>query len=161
MITIDDTWYERPPGVRDRSSAGGVVTRLDAEGRALVALVREQDYPQYVLPKGRIERGEQVEEAARREIAEEAGLTDLALLADLGQRSRLSFDRRQWITTRYFLFSTAQTDGRPTDTKHHYGLWWFPLDALPDMLWPEQRALLGEHAALIVQELRRVRGEPA
>lgn len=154
MTLIDHTWYERPPGVRDRSSAGGVVARLDAGGRALVALVREQEYPQYVLPKGALEPGEDAERAARREIAEEAGLTDLTLLADLGQRARLSYNKRRWITTRYFLFRTAQSEGRPSDTRHHYGVWWFPLDALPDMLWPDQRALVEQHAALIERALR-------
>lgn len=156
MTLIDRTWYERPPGVRDRCSAGGVVARLDADGRVLIALVREQEYPQYVLPKGGLEPDEDAERAARREIAEEAGLTELVLLADLGQRSRLSYNKRRWITTHYFLFRTAQSEGHPSDTRHHYGVWWFAPDALPDMLWPEQRALVERHAALIERELRRL-----
>ncbi len=68
MITINYSWYVRPEGVRDSTSAGGVVVRLE-RGQAWVALVRESAFPQYILPKGRLEPGEDTEAAARREIA--------------------------------------------------------------------------------------------
>lgn len=146
---VDDTWYSRPEGVPDRYSAGGIVVRVDDAGEVLLAMVREEDWEPYVLPKGGIEPGETVEVAAYREIAEEAGITDLTLLADLGAHERLNFDRDRWITTRYFLFVTRQIEGTPTDPDHHYGLWWFPLDALPTMAWREQRELVEANAALI------------
>ena len=148
-FTIDETWYTRPEGVKDRLSAGGIVVRVDDDGDVLLALVREGDWAPYILPKGGIERGESVEAAALREIAEEAGLTQLTLLADLGTRERLSFDRDVWITTRYFLYVTDQVDGTPTDADHHYGLWWFRLDNLPTLAWREQQALIEENASLI------------
>ena len=47
-----------------------------------------------------------------------------------------------WITIHYFLFLTQQEVGMPTDQKHVYTCEWFPLDELPEMLWPEQQALL-------------------
>lgn len=143
-IHIDDTWYQRPPSVPDRTSAGGVVTRWNGS-EALVALAREAHWPQFILPKGGVERGETLEQAARREIAEEAGLTDLHLVAFLGARARLDFSKRRWITAHYFLFTTHQVEGRPTDQHHHYGLWWHPLRELPEMLWPEQAELLRTH----------------
>ena len=37
----DDRWYQRPPGVPARTSAGGVVARLADDGRVMVALTRE------------------------------------------------------------------------------------------------------------------------
>jgi hypothetical protein len=40
------------------------------------------------------------------------------------------------------LFTTDQKEGKPTDTEHAYTCEWFLLDGLPEMLWPEQRALL-------------------
>jgi ADP-ribose pyrophosphatase YjhB (NUDIX family) len=138
---IDSSWYVRPTNVPARTAAGGVVTRV-SEGHVLVALVREGEYPDYILPKGRLEPGEDVEEAARREIGEEAGLHDLRLLGPLGARERLSFDRRWWVTTHYFLFRTSQTDGHPTDRQHSYRLEWFPADQLPRLFWPEQAELV-------------------
>ncbi|NPV07847.1 MAG: NUDIX domain-containing protein [Anaerolineae bacterium] len=108
----------------------------------MVALVKEGDFPGFILPKGRLEPGEACEEAARREIAEESGLEDLRLLGYLGTRERLSFDRRWWIITRYYLYLTSQTGGEPSDASHDYVLRWFPLDDLPDFTWPEQHQLL-------------------
>lgn len=120
------------------------MTRWDGS-EALVALAREAHWPQFILPKGGVERGETLEQAARREITEEAGLTDLHLVGLLGLRSRLDFRKRRWITTHYFLFTTRQVEGRPTDPDHHYGLWWHPLRSLPELLWPEQAELLRTH----------------
>jgi ADP-ribose pyrophosphatase YjhB (NUDIX family) len=157
---IDDSWYMRPSGTRDRTSAGGVVVRKDGSGRVLVALTGEPGFEGYVLPKGGVEQGEALLDAARREIAEEAGFTELTLLAEIGTRERLSYDRRRWITTHYFLFRTEQSDPQPTDPRHAYLVRWFDLDApLPPMIWPEQRALLETERerihALIQEENKR------
>jgi len=155
MTFVDASWYQRPPGVPGRTSAGGVVARLADDGRVMVALTREPDWPQFILPKGGVEKGENLEEAARREIAEEAGLTDLHLLCKLGQRERLDSTRTRWITAHYFLFATRQLVGRPTDPAYRYQLSWAPLDALPGFVWPEQLELIQTHAPLIERLVRR------
>jgi 8-oxo-dGTP pyrophosphatase MutT (NUDIX family) len=97
-----------------------VVRRLPQDGAVLVALSRLGAGGDCFLPKGGVEKGETLEQAARREIAEEAGLTDLTLLAPLGTRSRLNWNRKRWITTHYFLFCTDQEEGRPTDPRQEY-----------------------------------------
>lgn len=138
-MAIDDRWYARPPGVPAHDSAGGVVARL-ADAGPEVLLVREGGAPSYVLPKGHLESGESAEQAARREIVEEAGAADLTLLADLGIRERLNFERTFWKRTHYFLFLAT---GGTVELGHtHPAAAWFPLDGLPAMFWPEQRALL-------------------
>ncbi len=141
MVTIDDSWYIRPEGVRDSTSAGGVVVRIE-QGQAWVALVRESAFPQYILPKGRLEPGEDIEAAARREIEEEAGLSDLNRIAYLGAHQRLNFQRNRWVTVHYYLFVTRQQQGQPTDPDHNYRCEWFTIDALPAFFWPEQRQLV-------------------
>ena len=138
---IDESWYKRPPGVSDRTSAGGIVARIE-DGRIYVALVGELGLTERVLPKGGVEPGESLEEAARREIEEEAGLSSLELIEELGVRERLSYDKVCWITTYYFLFVTEQVEGIPTDVEHHYKLAWHPIGALPAIFWPEQRELI-------------------
>ena len=138
---IDESWYKRPPGVSDRISAGGIVTRI-VDGQTYVALVGELGLTERVLPKGGVEPGESLEEAAHREIEEEAGLSSLELIEKLGIRERLSYDRTCWITTHYFLFVTEQVDGIPTDVEHHYELAWHPIEALPAIFWQEQRELI-------------------
>ena len=146
---IDESWYKRPPGVQDRTSAGGVVARI-ADGQIYVALVGELGLTERVLPKGGVEPGESLEDAARREIEEEAGLSSLELIEELGIRERLSYDRACWITTHYFLFVTEQVEGIPTDVEHHYELAWYPIGALPAIFWPEQRELIETNRNKIV-----------
>lgn len=141
---IDETWYKRPPNVREHISAGGVVARIE-NGRVLIALVGEKGLSQYVLPKGHVEAGETLEQAAVREIEEEAGFSQLKLLGPLGIKERLDFSKRAWKKTHYFLFATEQVDGVPMDHKHHYAAKWFPLDAFPDLFWPEQTQLIREN----------------
>ncbi len=147
---IDESWYKRPPGVSDRTSSGGVVIRI-ADGQIYVALVGELGLTERVLPKGGVEAGESLEEAARREIEEEAGLSALKLIEKLGVRGRLSYDRVCWITTHYFLFVTEQVEGIPTDVEHHYELGWYPIEALPAIFWPEQRELIETNRDKIVK----------
>lgn len=138
---IDSTWYQRPPNVPEHDAAGGIVARA-ANGRVYIALVGEKGLSKFVLPKGHVEAGESLEQAAVREIEEEAGLSQLTLLAPLGVRERLDFDKRTWKKTHYFLFATEQIDGTPTDKKHHYKAKWFLLDESPELFWPEQTQLI-------------------
>ena len=153
-MMIDESWYERPSGVRNRVSAGGVVVRVD-RGQVYVALVGEISLPYRVLPKGGVEPGEKVEETARREIGEEAGINSLELIQKLGIRERLSYDRTRWNTTHYFLFVTEQVEGSPTDDEHHFAFAWHSIDALPMMFWPEQRELIETHREKIIGFFRQ------
>ncbi|MGD2182885.1 NUDIX hydrolase [Lusitaniella coriacea] len=149
---IDDSWYQRPPQLSESISAGGVVVRKEAD-RIYIAVVKEANRPEYVLPKGHVEPGETIEEAAHREIEEEAGLTDLKLLAKLGILERLSFKKRDWKIIHYFLFTTDRADGKPTDPHINYQLGWFPLDELPTFFWPEQKKLVEDNLELIHQSI--------
>lgn len=147
-MVINAEWYERPPGIRERRGAGGVVVRCD-DCRLLVALVRGDGLSDLLLPKGGVEAGESDEQAARREIEEEAGLTGLLLLDDLGTQERLNYLRNRWQVTRYYLFLASTVVGIPTDPNHDYTVEWHPIEALPAMFWPEQRELIEENAERI------------
>ena len=159
MPVIDETWFVRPEGIRTRLSAGGIIVRLGDDGRVYVALVRgEGSGVEYILPKGGVDRGETIEQAARREIEEEAGLRGLRFLARLGPLSRLSYDRRRWITTHYFLFETRQEQPEPTDPHIAYSTDWHPIDEpVPTLFWPEQQRLLEEWIPKIPSVLERRR----
>ena len=89
MIQIDERWFEKPAGIPERISAGGVILR-QRRSRWYLALVREGDLSGYFLPKGGVEPGEDLETTARREIQEEAGLKQLNLGSYLGERQRLN-----------------------------------------------------------------------
>lgn len=147
-MPVDASYYTRPPGVKDRLSAGGIVVRQE-ENRILVALTHEPAFGPYILPKGGVKKRETMEQAARREIQEEAGFTELEELAYLGTRERLSYSRLQWITTHYYLYRTTEIAPQPTDRYYDYQVDWYDMDDLPEMLWPEQQRLIEENRELI------------
>ncbi len=154
---IDETWYRRPPGFPEHVAAGGVIVRRDA-GRLYFAAVGEGDQSGYILPKGHVEPGEEIEMAARREIEEEAGLTDLRLLGELGVRERLDFRKSGWKKTHYFLYLTGQSAGHPTDPHHDYRLTWLDLDGALPMFWPDQRELIDSNRERIRELVEQATG---
>lgn len=138
---IDESWYQKPDGIPEHRAAGGLVIRIDA-GTAYLALIREGPEPRYSLPKGHIDPGESAVEAARREIAEEAGFSHLQFVRELGVRERLNMVKTSWKITHYFLFQTDEQPGTPRDPRHSGRAAWFAIDALPELFWPEQRDLI-------------------
>ncbi len=151
-LKVDESWYLKPEGVPERTSAGGIVARV-RDGRIYIALTREKGLSAYVIPKGGVEPGETLIEAARREIWEEAGLSRLELIEKLGVRERLDVHKERWIVAHYFLFTTDQEFEEPADRANHYDPGWFPLDDLPELFWPEQRELVETHRERIAHLL--------
>ncbi len=141
---IDESWYSRPEGMAERVSAGGVVARVD-RGTILIALVEEKDVPGYVIPKGGQDPGETIEETALREIEEESGLTAVEKIAELAVMERQSEKKVLWSINHYALFVTQQVSGEIKDTEHHMGMDWFPIDALPEMFWPDERRMIEQN----------------
>lgn len=98
-------------------AAGGVV--LDAGGRVLLLerYLPEADGPRHEirLPKGHIEPGETPAQAALREVCEESGFCQVAIVADLGQNT-IEFPRAGGITRRhehYFLMRLLDPHRQP------------------------------------------------
>lgn len=115
-------------------SAGGVV--LNSKGQVLVVNQRGRSWS---LPKGHIEEGEDVLAAARREINEESGLTDLQYIKPLGsyERQRIGIDggesgaERKHLT--FFLFETPEMNLKPIDP-HNPEARWVDQNQVADLL---------------------------
>jgi len=125
-------------------SAGGVVVRPRKRGFQVAVMFSR--FHTWVFPKGGIMPGETPEQAARREVQEEVGLTDLRLIASLGTTEHQYQDRGRSCRKRvdWFLF-TPSTDAEPTPAPHHGALdaGWFPARrALSLLTHPNQRSLL-------------------
>jgi ADP-ribose pyrophosphatase YjhB (NUDIX family) len=110
--------------VKRTHSAGGVV--LNKKGQVLVVNQRGRSWS---LPKGHIEEGEEVLAAARREIHEESGLSDLKYLKDLGsyERARIGFhggeNGAEWKKLTFFLFEAAGEVLKPIDPDNPEARW--------------------------------------
>lgn len=93
---------------RNERTAGGIV--LGDSGT--IAMVSRRP-GQWLFPKGHIEDGESDEDAARREIQEETGLTDLEFIDDLGEYERFGIredgtdDTERMKSIRMFLFAAV------------------------------------------------------
>ncbi|MBA3045934.1 MAG: NUDIX domain-containing protein [Candidatus Thermoplasmatota archaeon] len=85
------------------TSSGGVI--LDSEGRVLV--LRRKTEGTWVLPKGRMEPGENLRQTALREVQEETGLSELKIIREIGLVRYIFFWRPENInykkTVHYFL----------------------------------------------------------
>ena len=105
-------------------SAGGVV--VNGAGQVLVV---NQKGTSWSLPKGHVEEGEDALAAARREIHEEAGVTQLEYLGDCGAYTRYKIgadggeDESELKTIRMFLFRTKQAVLFPTDGDNPEARW--------------------------------------
>ena len=110
--------------VKHTRSAGGVV--LNKNGNVLVVSQRGKSWS---LPKGHIEEGEIAIDAAKREIEEETGITEMEFVKELGsyQRYRISpdggEDTTEIKTIIMFLFRTGQDELKPKDEENPEAVW--------------------------------------
>jgi 8-oxo-dGTP pyrophosphatase MutT (NUDIX family) len=120
-------------------AAGGVIVRGHE-----VLLLHKHRLDEYVLPKGHVDPGETVEQAALREAREETGFANLRVLAQLGQAVRSEFSLNGRWTVRdetYFLMALAD-ETRDTAATHDHAEYdrqafhqlWVPLAEAPDRL---------------------------
>ena len=124
--------------VREYAAAGGVVV-ADSAKHVLVLRRAERlgpsDCAEIRLPKGHIESDESPQQAALREVGEEAGLAPLGMLRDLGDQV-VEFDwQGQHIIRheRYFLLTTLPRteSGEPEE---QFERRWLPWDDALDQL---------------------------
>ena len=105
-------------------SAGGVV--LNKKGQVLVVNQRGKSWS---LPKGHLEKNEDVLTAARREIHEESGLADLILIKPLGSYTRPKIGKHggedvgEIKQLTFFLFHATSEFLKPIDPDNPEARW--------------------------------------
>lgn len=133
-------------------SAGGIV--FCRSGNSLLFAVMKDSYGKWTFPKGHVEKGEDVEEAAARETLEELGLDEVRLLEYVGKIDiwfRDKFHRKGQLIHKdihYYLFEATQySELHPDPGEHVYEAKWVPLSKIekvssyPDMVPIVKRAV--------------------
>lgn len=106
--------------------AGAVVFRETAEGREYL-IVESSGGGEWVLPKGHVEKSESMENAALREIQEEAAFT-AEIVAPLGTVTYAKGD--EWVRVIYFLARA----GKPLAATEKRVRQWLPYAVARDLL---------------------------
>ena len=125
----------RKPSIQEivrEPTAGGIVFRRNAKGEVEFLLIQDHK-DRWTIPKGHIEEGETAQQAAKREIGEEAGLNDTEMLGWLGKihfRYR-RIDKLVLISQQVYLMG-VKTDGNEIQKEEWMnGIKWFAFhDAL-------------------------------
>jgi 8-oxo-dGTP diphosphatase len=133
--------YPRPPRgepVQNKIKKVFCYVVKTVRGTRELLVFRSLDEPGFEVPKGSVERGETLEQAALREVFEEAGISSVHLVKELGSTDY--YDEEQ-----HFLLLQAFNDlpqafthavtGEGIDAGFHYDFQWFSLNpALHELL---------------------------
>ena len=135
---------------RTAVSAGAIILR-EIAGELKLALAHHKDSAkEWVLPKGHVDPGESVEQAALREIHEETGLTSVQLIKHLGtivRQSKRSNGDVEDKTIHYFqAYALDNTQPQSPLDPRFTGVGWFsPRQAIELIPYEQDRAFLQEH----------------
>lgn len=141
--------------VREYSAGGLVVDGLDRETQvaALIRTVNRRGRTRWRMPKGHIEIGEEPEQTAIREIAEETGIYG-ALLAPLGVCDYWFPSEGSMVHKTVHHYLLRFVDGELCADDHEVeDVAWVPLDELSSRLTHANERELGLRAARLVAEL--------
>jgi 8-oxo-dGTP pyrophosphatase MutT (NUDIX family) len=137
--------------VKRARSAGGVVFRwlpsTPPPGDVHILLLQHET-GKWMLPKGTIEHGETPEAVALREVAEETGLHNVRIVADLGEERYMFFWRTEDTyydkTVHYYLLEwLGGEDPRPQREEGFVRCEWVPVpDALDRIKYKETRQVV-------------------
>ncbi len=141
------------PKIKNRRevSAGGLIWRRRGDGSIRVVLVRPTGRSTWVMPKGHLEEGETVAEAATREAREESGLT-VGEIEPLGEISYVYSSRERngatlaRIFKRVHFFLMEHTGGDPSahDSETDEVAWLSFDEALARATHPNEQALIAK-----------------
>jgi 8-oxo-dGTP diphosphatase len=127
------------PEQADVRAAGGVVWRHD-DGRVVVAIVHRPRYDDWSLPKGKLDPGETWEDAALREVEEEAGL-ECELDQELPPVSYTDHKGRSK-TVRWWAMEVVEDHGFEPSEEVDRLEWLSPDEAEKMLTYPTDRATL-------------------
>ncbi len=110
----------------------------------------------WVLPKGHVEEGESIEQAALREIYEETGLDNVQLIKHLGIIPRESLksngDVEQKTIHLFLAYAPDNSQPQaPTDPRFVGVSWFSPEEAIKLLPYESEQAFFREHLSLLLE----------
>jgi len=134
-------------------TAGGIVYRFDKKGEVQILLIQDAK-DRWTIPKGHIEEGETAQVAAKREIAEEAGLKDTEVLGWLG---KIHFRYRRvntlvLMTTQIYLVKAGGDTNALQKEEWMNGIKWFSFSEALDKIEYED---IGKLMLLAMKQIRQ------
>lgn len=134
-------------------TAGGIIFRRDSNGNVEILLIQDHK-DRWTIPKGHIEEGETAQDAARREIGEEAGLHDIDMLGWLGKihfRYR-RLEKLVLITQQVYLMRVKTSGNEIQKEDWMNGIKWFPFAEALDLIEYED---IGKLMLLAMKRIRQ------
>lgn len=129
----------RKPAINEvvrEPTSGGMVFRRNEKTKQIEILLIQDAKDRWTIPKGHIEEGESAKQTAKREIAEETGLTDVDVLNWLGKinfRYRRANSLVLMTTEIYLVHAKANTDKlKPEEWMN--GIKWFSTNEALDKI---------------------------
>ena len=112
--------------IREKS-AGVVIFRREDDKVKYLILMRNPKY--WDLPKGNIEKGEKEEEAAQREVREETGIKEVAIVPGFKEKEHYFYRLKGELVSKdvVFFLAESKTD-KVKISKEHEGYDWFVFD---------------------------------
>ncbi|HUU77467.1 MAG TPA: NUDIX domain-containing protein [candidate division Zixibacteria bacterium] len=131
-----------------------MVFRKCDDDKVRVALIRDQNTHNWILPKGRIEKGESLEDTSIREVKEETGLKNIELVTKIGKtnysfRTKLKDKFKKEV--HFFLYEDIKGDEKICVEEDNFdkGQWFTKDEALKRIGFVAQRKILDKAFQLI------------
>lgn len=144
----------RPPIIRKLASSGGVIFRDSAKG-AEVALISVKKRIVWCLPKGIIEKGEEPDKTALREVNEETGLTG-EMLEQIGQISYWYFLKEKTIrvhkTVHFFLLKYVSGSTDDHDQEVEEAKWFLVEEAVDRLQYKGEKDIMRKAKQMIEKQ---------
>lgn len=134
----------RPASLQKQTSAGGVIFKKENNSVQII-LVSVRNGLSWCLPKGIVNKGETIQEAALREVNEETGLTG-RIIDDLGQINYWYYIREENIkcrkTVNFFLMEYVSGNTADHDIEVDEAGWFSLEEALEKVSYKGDRTVI-------------------
>lgn len=148
---MTDSFLDPPPLLTHPTHAGGIVVRGAGDDLRVLLVTATRRPNEWVFPKGHIERGETPEQAAAREVEEEAGVV-ASVEEPIGT---LEFRNARGMVRAQFYLMRFVTEGRAGEDRRRA---WFTVNEAKRALGFEDSRMLVTRAAERSAQREEARG---